>query len=127
MRKIKITKTVEVVFEVDDDYFHNDDDLISFVRDSDCQEASKEEGYPYNEYVLDYNDIKNIEIYKSYDEKEDAGFLDKKNIEKVITKEEYDKAINEMEKSETCYECTGYGDDYDVDGNSLCEDCPFNK
>lgn len=26
-----------------------------------------------------------------------------------------------------CYECGGYGDDYDENGNSNCSDCPFNE
>lgn len=125
MRKIKVTKTVEVVFEVDDDYFYNDDDLINFVRSSDCQEATREEGYPYNEYILDYDDVKDIKIYKPYDEKKEDGIIDEKNVERTITGEEYANVLRDMERSETCYECGGYGDDYDSDGNCLCEDCPY--
>ena len=30
-------------------------------------------------------------------------------------------------EDDVCYECGGYGDDYDEEGNSNCPDCPHNE
>lgn len=38
-------------------------------------------------------------------------------------RDDYD---NVNDKYEYCYECEGYSDDYDGDGNWLCPDCPMN-
>ena len=51
MRRIKVTKTVDVVFEIDDEYLQYDFRLIDFIRNTNCKEVTKAEGFPYNEYI----------------------------------------------------------------------------
>lgn len=45
----------------------------------------------------------------------------------TLSKEEYDRLVSQVEADDTCYECSGYGDDYDDEGNCLCETCPFAR
>lgn len=43
-----------------------------------------------------------------------------------MTKEEWEDYC-----ADRCYECTGYGDDWYIDGNgepvNACNDCPYSK
>ena len=107
---IEFEKLIKFHAEVDEDYFKNEfgeidtNVIIGFCENNDSP----------NDNCWIYNDeIKNI----SWKTKDDYSFL---------TEDEYKKIIEERENSERCYECTGYGDDYDYDGNCNCETCPFN-
>ncbi len=93
MRRIKVTKTVDIVFEIDDEYLQYDFRLIDFIRNTNCKEVTKAEGFPYNEYILDNGDIKNIKIYKK-----DTDIINERDVERTITKKEYEKAKKELTK-----------------------------
>lgn len=93
MRRIKVTKTVDIVFEIDDEYLQYDFRLIDFIRNTNCKEVTKAEGFPYNEYILDNGDIKNIKIYKK-----DTDIINERDVERTITKKEYEKAKKVLTK-----------------------------
>ena len=54
-----------------------------------------------------------------------------KELKAKYTQEDVQKELDEIDRAERCYECTGYGDDYSVNENgewvSNCDTCPFNS
>lgn len=105
----------KIVFhaEVDDEMFKNEegdiceDLIINFCEMTDSP-TEDETCWIYND------ELKNI------------NWKDSKNEEHKISELDYNHYREERENAERCYECGGYGDDYDSEGNSNCDDCPFN-
>lgn len=111
---IDFEKSVWFHAEVDDEQFKdesgniNEDLIIAYCESMDS--ADDETCWLYSDK------LKNIKWKKSEEESD-----------KMITESEYRQYREEKERAEHCYECSGYGDDYDDKGNSNCEDCPFNS
>lgn len=111
---IDFEKSVWFHAEVDDEQFKdesgniNEDLIIAYCESMDS--ADDETCWVYSDK------LKNIKWKKSEEESD-----------KMITESEYRQYREEKERAEHCYECSGYGDDYDDKGNSNCEDCPFNS
>lgn len=111
---IDFEKTIIFHAELDDKKFQdesgniNEDLIIGFCESIDS---------PMND--------ENCWIYN--DELKTIDWVDSKDNHNTITPSDYENYRREREKAERCYECGGYGDDYDDEGNSLCDDCPFNE
>lgn len=112
---IDFEKTIRFHAEVDDKQFMdeskniNEDLIINYCETIDSP-TEDETCWIYND------ELKNITYKNSLEEKEHK-----------ITESEYNHYQEERERAERCYECEGYGDDYDYNGNSNCDDCPFNS
>lgn len=112
---IDFEKTIKFHAEIDDEQFMdeskniNEDLIINYCETIDSP-TEDETCWIYND------ELKNITYKNSLEEKEHK-----------ITELEYNHYREERERAERCYECEGYGDDYDYNGNSNCDDCPFNS
>ena len=111
---IDFEKTIHFHAEIDDDGFKdeegniNEDLIINFCETVD---SPSEENHCW---VYD-DELKNI------------SYVDSNNKGRRITESDYTHYRLEKERAEHCYECSGYGDDYDPNGNSNCDNCPFNS
>ena len=112
---IDFEKTIHFHAEIDDKRFMdeskniNENVIIGYCESVDSP-TDDETCWIYSD------ELKNITWKKSENEKEHK-----------ITESEYNHYREERERAERCYECSGYGDDYDNEGNSNCDDCPFNR
>ena len=116
---IDFEKTIHFHAEVDDKQFMdeskniNEDVIIGYCESIDSP-TDDETCWIYDD------ELKNITWKKSENEKEHK-----------ITESEYNHYREERERTEHCYECSGYGDDYSFDENGEmicnCESCPFNS
>lgn len=112
---IDFEKTIHFHAEIDDKQFMdeskniNEDVIIGYCESTDSP-TDDETCWIYSD------ELKNITWKKSENEKEHK-----------ITESEYNHYREERERAERCYECGGYGDDYDYEGNCNCDDCPFNS
>lgn len=128
--KVIIEKTAKVVIEVPDDYvneyFGENISESNFVywADRDVNVDSIHEMEEVDNKIetwINSEITSNIEI--------EGG---PKSLKSSYDQKEIDEIIDERERAERCYECTGYGDDYYVDPKtgelvSSCETCPFNQ
>jgi hypothetical protein len=111
---IDFEKTIIFHAEVDDEQFKNEsgnideDIIINFCEMTDTPTED-------NHCWVHNDELKNI------------TYVDSSNNIHKITESEYEHYRLERERAERCYECEGYGDDYDYDGNCNCDDCPFNS
>ena len=127
MRKISFVKTVEMVAEVPDDFFNNERGsdtidtgrLVRWVEDNNCDTLDKE--FSGVDQWYNHGTIEEIRVFPK-----DLEYCSSDKAEIVITKEEAEETLTELDNAERCYECGGYGDDYDSDGNCNCDTCPFN-
>lgn len=128
--KVIIEKTAKVVIEVPDDYvneyFGENISESNFVywADRDVNVDSIHEMEEVDNKIetwINSEITSNIEI--------EGG---PESLKSSYGQKEIDEIIDERERAERCYECTGYGDDYYVDPKtgelvSSCETCPFNQ
>lgn len=109
---IDFEKTIHFHAEVDDKQFQNEfgniteDVIIGYCESIDS--ADEETCFVYSD------ELKNL------------SWEDSSNKKHEISESEYKRYKEDRERAEVCYECTGYGDDYDSEGNCRCEGCPFN-
>lgn len=128
--KVIIEKTAKVVIEVPDDYvneyFGENISESNFVywADRDVNVDSIHEMEEVDNKIetwINSEITSNIEI--------EGG---PKSLKSSYGQKEINEIIDERERAERCYECTGYGDEYYVDPEtgdlvSSCETCPFNQ
>ena len=124
--QVRVKKEIEIIVDVPNDkvenYFGqniNEDSFIQWAESSlgvktweeDCEEDPKS--------WVNYENIKEIEIV---DKPKEMDSLKSKYSEKWVN-----YILEEIDRNDRCYECTGYGDDYDQDMNCNCDSCPFNE
>lgn len=127
MRKISFIKTIKVVAEVPDNFFDEDGivpdwNLIQWVNQNEGGYIDNGEGVGYNQWQSGEGKIEEIRVFPK-----DMEYCQDKDAEKVYNEKDIDNILEAIYDAEACYECGGYGDDYDTDGNSNCPGCPHNK
>ena len=124
--QVRIKKEIEIVVDVPEeevaDYFGENCTENDFViwADRNMNVKTWEEDVEENpKSFVNYETLKEIEIQ------------DKSPKFQAIKSKYSEKWINyiteEIDRVDRCYECTGYGDDYDQDMNCNCDSCPFNE
>lgn len=111
---IDFEKTIHFHVEVDDKQFQNEFGNIS-----------EDVIIDYCESIDSPSEENRCWVYD--DELKSITWTDSNNKGHRITESDYQRYQSEKERAEHCYECSGYGDDYDNEGNSNCEGCPFNE
>lgn len=128
--KVIIEKTAKVVIEVPDDYVNEyfgenlSESNFIYWADRDVNVDSIHEMEEVDNKIetwINSEITSNIEI--------EGG---PESLKSSYDQKEIDEIIDERERAERCYECTGYGDDYYVDPKtgelvSSCKTCPFNQ
>ena len=110
---IDFEKTILFHAEIDDKQFKNEDgDIDENLIVNFCE-------------AID-SPTDNEDCWIFSDELKNITWKDSQEKLHEITESEYERFRNEREVAEHCYECSGNGDDYDDEGNSNCDDCPFN-
>lgn len=124
MRKISFKKLIEVTAEVPDNFFCEDGSIPtwSLARWVESNEGEYVEEDNYTQWQSNSGVVQEVRIFpkdKEYCRDEDA--------EVIIDQKEFDEIIHEINDADNCYECKGYGDDYDFEGNCNCNNCPSNR
>ena len=105
---VEFEKLIRFQVEVDDNEFKGDfskERLCSL-----CENSKLDETFTVSE------ELKSVRWKKEND-----------SLVEEIDESEIKKIEDERDRAERCYECRGYGDDYDCEGNSMCETCSNNE
>lgn len=124
--QIRVRKEIEIITDIPDNeaarFFGknpSDNDIIQWADNKDVLTRDEVLQLSNPESWINYENLKGIEIIDK--PKELIGLRDKYS-EKWI-----DYIKEEIDRCERCYECEGYGDDFDQDMNCNCDSCPFNE
>lgn len=122
--QIRIKKEIEIVVDVPEkeaaNFFGDNPTeygLIQWADGNDVRTWDEDSENPQS--WVNYENLKEIEII---DKPKELECLKDKYSEKWV-----DYIKEEIDRDERCFECEGYGDDYDQNMNCNCDSCPFNE
>lgn len=129
MRKISFIKTIKVTAELPDNFFSEDGSipawaLAQWIDNNECEYVEKDEddGPEYSQWQQGAGIVQEVRIFPK-----NMEYCPDEAAETVIDQKQFADIMEDIYDAEACDECTGYGDDYDFEGNCNCMDCPHNR